>query len=115
MPGKSKAWKTCCGDDVVVKSNPEYNYVWPMETVERIYFFIHGLRMLLGSAAKIFKIVEPLINDNKLALLGVPISSFMTFDGYPDIITPFDEWRKISQQDAKNGKTDFRNGHWPSW
>lgn len=104
MPGKSKLWKTCCGDDLEAKANPEYNYVWPMETVERIYFFIHGLRMLLGSAEKIFKITEPLINDNKLALLGVPISSFMTFDGYPGIITPFDEWRKISQQDSKNGK-----------
>ena len=78
MPGKSKAWKTCCGDDLEVKANPEYNYVWPMETVERIYFFIHGLRMLLGSAEKIFKITEPLINDNKLALLGVPIKGHVT-------------------------------------
>jgi hypothetical protein len=49
--------------------------------------------MLLGSADKIFQITEPLVYDNKLAISGVPISTFMEFDGYPGVIVPFEKWR----------------------
>lgn len=46
MPPKGKGWKICCAEDDY-KPNLEHNFVWPMETVERIYFFIHGMQFLL--------------------------------------------------------------------
>ena len=36
-----KGWKTCDSTCVSV-DNEENNYLWAMETVERIYFFISG-------------------------------------------------------------------------
>ena len=30
-------WEVCCGDDMQISKNFEHNYVWPMETIEKMY------------------------------------------------------------------------------
>ena len=45
MPKRvGKVWTLCCDEanDKVIKSNQKNNYVWPMETTERIYFYVRG-------------------------------------------------------------------------
>jgi hypothetical protein len=40
-----KGWKLADVDEEV-EANVEHNFVWPMETVERIYFYVKGTNIL---------------------------------------------------------------------
>ena len=35
-------WLRCCDPDFNVETNVAANYVWPMEAIEKVYFFITG-------------------------------------------------------------------------
>lgn len=107
-----KGWKLANVEDEK-DTNVDHNFVWPMETTERIYFYVKGMRQLLGSAKKRFKVTEPLIQDNKLSLAGAPLSLFMLFDGYEESLTTFENWRTESQQNAENRNNVFILDIWP--
>jgi hypothetical protein len=65
------------------------------------------MRQLLGASKGKFKVTEPLIYDNKLSVAGAPLSTFMTFDGFDDILVPFDSWRSQSKQGPQNRENVF--------
>ena len=68
---KYSAWTTW--DSELDNSIGVYpNYVWPIDTDERNYFVLIGLKMLLATASetKQFKIIEPYIYQNRISVDG---------------------------------------------
>ena len=72
-------WQMCCEAEVEVVPNMEHSYVWPMETPERNYFVVSGMKILYSTAHDSiqFKIVEPNLEDNKISITG---TFFYIFD-----------------------------------
>lgn len=99
-------WQPCCSDGFRFEPSP-YNYVWPMETVEKMYFFISGISMLLRSAEKQFKIVEPSVCENTVASSGIPISQLMTFeDVEPGKMVNKESWMQASGQTSDSSRVN---------
>ena len=104
---KKEDWEICCGEGFRFEPNPN-NYVWPMETVEKMYFFISGISMLLLTAQKQFKIVEPQVCENTISASGFPISQLMTFDDVdPGKVLDKDGWMQTSGQQGPQLKNVF--------
>ena len=102
-----KDWETCCGEGFRFESNPN-NYVWPMETIEKMYFFISGISMLLSTAQKQFKIVEPQVCENTISASGFPISQLMVFDDVePGRVVDKVGWMETSGQSGSQLKNVF--------
>ena len=76
---RGEDWQPCCSDGFRFEPS-QYNYVWPMETIEKMYFFIAGISMLLQSSEKQFKMVEPQVCENTISPNGIPISQLMIFE-----------------------------------
>lgn len=82
----------------------ENNYVWPMESSERMFFFVRGLGMLYNASAGQFRITEPAVCDNKLVMDGSPLSSFIKFEKFGSVQTSRGEWASVSGQPPGKGK-----------
>lgn len=55
-------WEVCCGDDVQISSNLEHNFIWPMETIGKMYtltyFILHSFLNDISDAVFTFFIQQ---------------------------------------------------------
>ena len=103
--GTRSSWKMCCHDnDLGNSENVNLNYVWVIESLEKMYFFVTGMSMLLQSSIGMFKLVEPNVCENALSSTGVPLSQFMTF-GVGEIV-PRRIWQQVSNQEDDKSRVN---------
>ena len=66
--GTKSPWQLCCDDvNAGMPGNLDVNFVWIIESLEKMYFFVTGMSMLLQSSLGMFRLVEPNVCENALS------------------------------------------------
>lgn len=96
----AKGWEMCCEAEFQVVPNMEHSYVWPMETPERNYFVVSGMKILYSTAhdSLQFKVVEPNLEDNKISITGDKLLDYMRFEKSEEIFVSRKTWQERSEQ-----------------
>lgn len=109
LPKKGKSpWLACCDDESsAMPGNLDVNYVWVIESMEKLYFFVTGMSMLLQSSIGMFRLVEPNVCENALSPIGFPLSQFMYFEaGSTEQMVPISTWQQKSHQTDDNSRVN---------
>ena len=107
--GAKSPWKLCCDDENAgMPGNLDVNFVWIIESLEKMYFFVTGMSMLLQSSLGMFRLVEPNVCENALSTVGYPLSQFMSFDaGSIEQMVPRATWQQLSHQVDDNSRVNL--------